>query len=99
MLPSTAISRFTSSKTRCSTARPSASTAPSAWRRGRHYAPSSSPRKRGPISAAVAWDRIADTVRNKDGLWLWVPAQGRDDDGWETRVTQPLLIEHNDGVD
>jgi len=24
---------------------------------------------------------------------------GRDDDGWETGMTQPLLIEHDDGVD
>src|ERR1700721_1072158 len=33
MPPSTAVSRFTSSRIRCSTAKPSASTAPSAWRR------------------------------------------------------------------
>src|SRR3982751_1685301 len=27
------------------------------------------------------------------------PGLRRDDDGWETPVTQPLLIEHHDGVD
>jgi enoyl-CoA hydratase/carnithine racemase len=40
----------------------------------------------------------ADAVRNNKGLWLWVPAFAGTT-ARENHVTEPLLIEHDDGVD
>src|SRR4051812_15158285 len=99
MPPNTAALPFTSSKTRCSTAKPSVSTAPSAWRQGRY---SSSPRTRGPIlRGSSVLEGLCDHAPTRlHGVW--VPARaslGRDDGGEERCVTKPLLIEHDDGVD
>jgi 1,4-dihydroxy-2-naphthoyl-CoA synthase len=42
---------------------------------------------------------VANAFRNNEGRWLWVPAFAGTTMSEERFVTQPLLIEHDDGVD